>query len=335
MYEKITGCGFVIWIGPQYKKNLRQYRWRMSDFFFTALRKRLGTMKGFLLPKKPPGAMKLRQPSEKKQHAESESLRNRMFGSLSNRIGIDLGTATTVVYVEGEGVILREPTLVAVNKRTGQVVAIGNRARVMIGRTPEHVEVVQPVQGGIICDYEVTEQLFEYIFRKAQDVSPKIFGPTVIVGIPCRTSQTEINALRDAAVDAGARQVHIVYEPFAAIVGIGIPLENEPATMVVDVGGGTSDSMILAGGEIVSNDSIRIAGNALDRAIEEGLREKKRLSVGMRTAEDLKVAIMQSVEKQRSFRVQGRNTVSGLPLEIEVSIDEILGIYIAVSERDC
>ena len=255
---------------------------------------------------------------------EAYPLKDKIANSLSNRVGVDLGTATTVVYVDGEGVVLREPTLVAVNRRTGQVVAIGKRARVMIGRTPEYVEVIQPVQGGVICDYEVTAQMFEHIFRKAQDASPKIFGPTVIVGIPCCTSQTEINALRDAAIDAGARQVHIVYEPFAAIVGMGMSLNNESATMVVDVGGGTSDSMILAGGEIVANDSIRVAGDALDISIEEGLKNKKRLSVGLRTTEDLKIAIMQSVERQKSFRVQGRNTANGLPLEVEVTLDEIL-----------
>ena len=245
------------------------------------------------------------------------------FNSLVNRIGIDLGTATTVVYVAGKGVVMREPTLVAVNKRTEQVVAVGRRARVMIGRTPEHIEVVQPVQQGVIFDYEVTEQLFEYIFRKVQDASPKILNPLVTVGVPCCTSPTEINAVRDAVIDAGARQVGVVYEPFAAAVGMDLPLNSETATMIIDVGGGTSDTMIIAGGEIIASDSIRLAGDALDEAIVKGLKESRQIIIGDRTAEDLKVATMQSAEEQRVFSVQGRNSISGLPLEIEVSFDEI------------
>ena len=244
--------------------------------------------------------------------------------SLTNRIGVDLGTATTVVYVDGAGVILHEPTLVAVNRQTDQIVAVGKKARMMVGRTPEHIEVVQPVRQGVISDYEVTEQLFEYIFRRVQDKAPKVLGPTVIVGIPCCASQTEIHAVRDAALDAGARRVHIVSEPLAAAIGIEVPLDREEAVMVVDVGGGTSDTMILAGGEVVSSDSIRLAGDAFDAAILEGLRDRKRLTIGVRTAEDLKVATMQSVGERRAFRVQGRSTINGLPMETEVSFEEIL-----------
>ena len=248
------------------------------------------------------------------------------LNSLGNQVGIDLGTATTVVYVSGKGVVMREPTLVAVNKRTDQVVAIGKRARQMIGRTPEYIEVIQPVQLGVINDYEITEQLFEHIFRKVQDALPKIFSPSVIIGVPCRTSQAEINAVRDAVVDAGARRVGIVYEPFAAAVGIDLPLLSETAVMVIDIGGGTSDTMILAGGEIVSSDSIRVAGDAFDSAIVEGLKERKHITIGERTAEDLKVAMMQSAREQKVFSVQGRSSTTGLPMEIEVSFEEIVQI---------
>ena len=247
------------------------------------------------------------------------------FDTFTNRVGVDLGTASTVVYVDKRGIIMREPTLVAVNMQTDQVVSVGKKARTMTGRTPRHIKVVQPIQRGVIDDYEVTEQLFEYIFRKVQETSPKILGPVVAVGIPCKTSQTEVNAVRDAAMDAGARRVHIVYEPFAAAVGMNLRLDSDEAFMVIDVGGGTSDTMILAGSEVVASDSIRIAGNAFDDAIAEGLREKKRLIVGSRVSEDLKVAIMQSAEEQKAFRVQGRNTENGLPLEVEVSFDEVIG----------
>ena len=263
-------------------------------------------------------------PSGSKQETPDRGKPSAAAALVSNHIGVDLGTATTVVYAEGKGVVLMEPTLVAVNKKTEHVVAVGKRARVMIGRTPEHITVIQPVQQGVVYDYEVTEQLFEYIFRKVQDVSPKFLGPTVIVGVPCCTTQTEINAVKDAATDAGARRVHVVYEPFAAAVGLGLSLRGETSSMVVDVGGGTSDAMIIVGGEIVASDSIRIAGNAFDAAIENGLRERMRLLVGKRTAEDLKMAIMQSTVERRVFRVQGRSVMNGLPLEIEVSFDEVL-----------
>ena len=260
----------------------------------------------------------------KQKKVEEEQKGFSFFGALSNRVGIDLGTATTVVYIDGKGVVMREPTLVAVNKRTEQVIATGKKARVMIGRTPEHVEVIQPVQQGVINDYEVTEQLFEHIFRKVQDTSPKIFSPAVTIGVPCCTSQTEINAVRDAVIDAGARQVDIVYEPFAAAVGMELPFHSDTAVMVIDIGGGTSDAMIFAGGEIIASDSIRIAGDAFDAAIVEGLKQKKQITIGARTAEDLKVATMQSAKEQKVFSVQGRDSNSGLPLEVEVSFDEIV-----------
>ena len=244
--------------------------------------------------------------------------------SFGNQVGIDLGTATTVVFVGDKGVVMQEPTLVAVNRRTDQVVAMGRRARQMVGRTPEHIEVIQPIQLGVINDYEITEQLFEHIFRKVQDASPKVLSPSVTIGVPCRTSQAEINAVRDAVVDAGARQVDIVYEPFAAAVGINLPLKSETAAMVIDIGGGTSDAMILAGGEIVASDSIRVAGDAFDTAIVEGLKSKKQIIIGGRTAEDLKIATMQSAKEQKVFSVQGRSNSTGLPLEVEVSFDEIV-----------
>ncbi|MCY4576862.1 MAG: rod shape-determining protein [Candidatus Kaiserbacteria bacterium] len=272
-----------------------------------------------VLGRKPPETAQARQPKAPPKKKTTPVLR--AFG---NHIGIDLGTATTVVYVEGKGVVMREPTLVAVNRRTDQVVAMGKRARQMIGRTPEHIEVIQPIQLGVINDYEITEQLFEHIFRKVQDASPKIFSPSVIIGVPCCTSQAEINAVRDAVIDAGARRVGIVYEPFAAAVGIDLPLVGETAVMVIDIGGGTSDTMILAGGEIVASDSIRLAGDAFDKAIVEGLREKKQIIIGERTAEDLKVATMQSANEQKVFSVQGRSSSTGLPLEADVSFDEIV-----------
>ena len=243
---------------------------------------------------------------------------------ISNKIGIDLGTATTVVYLDGKGAVMREPTLVATNVNTNQVIAVGHKARVMIGRTPKHIEVIQPLQQGVVGDYDVAEQLFEYIFREVQNVAGKILGPLVIIGVPCGTSQTEIGAVRDAAIDAGARKVHIVYEPFAAAVGLNVPLESEVSTMIIDVGGGTSDVMILVNGEIIAEGSIRIAGDTFDKAIMQGLRERMQLVVGSRTAEDLKIAIMSSGDERKVFSVQGRSATNGLPFEVNITSEEIL-----------
>ena len=247
-----------------------------------------------------------------------------VFDYFSNSIGIDLGTATTVVYVEGRGTIMHEPTLVAVNTRTKQVVAIGRNARVMIGRTPEHIVVEQPIQKGVVFNYEITEQIFEYIFREVQDEIPKIFGPRVTIGIPCQTTQTEISALKDAALDAGAREINIVYEPLAAAIGIGGLLERDSASMIIDIGGGTSDTIVIASAEIIASNSLRIAGNAFDKNILEGLKNYKNLLVGDRTAEDLKIAIMSNAKERGVFSVQGRNATDGLPLDVEVEFEEIL-----------
>ena len=270
-----------------------------------------------------------KQSAQKKKKRSSKSF----IGMFANHVGIDLGTATTMVFMNDKGVILQEPTLVAVNKRTEQVVAIGRKARMMIGRTPQHIEVVHPIQQGVIYDYEVTEQIFRYIFRKAQGVSPRILGPLVTIGVPCDISQAEISAVRDAVIDAGARKVSIVYEPFAAAVGMKIPIQEEKAVMVIDVGGGTSDAMIIAGGEIVATSGIRVAGNTLDAAIVKGLREKKHIIVSPHTAEDLKIATMRSAKDQKVFSVRGRNSNTGLPLETEVSFKEIVNFITPCLEK--
>lgn len=246
------------------------------------------------------------------------------FDSFSNKIGIDLGTASTVVSVDGSGVVIHEPTLVAINKKTQQIIAIGKNARVMIGRTPEHISVERPLQDGVVFNYEIAEQMLEYIFREVQAKNPKILGPNVTIGVPCQTTQTEISAVKDAALDAGAREVNIVYEPFAAAVGIGGIMKKDSASMVIDVGGGTSDAIVIASGEIIATGSLRLAGSTFDKNILNGLKEYKNLLVGERTAEDLKMATMSTARDGGVFSVHGRNATVGLPLEVEVEFEEVL-----------
>lgn len=242
----------------------------------------------------------------------------------TNKVGIDLGTVTTVVFVQGKGIVFKEPTLVSVNKTTEQITAIGEGARISIGRTPEYISIIQPIKNGVVSDYEITVQLFEHLFKKVQDSFPKLLGPSVVVGIPCKTSQVEISAIREAALEAGAYKVDIVYEPLAAAIGIDLALNTPEAKMVIDVGGGTSDMLIISNEEIVDTDSIQIAGDSFDNAIIEGLENDKDLIVGIKTAEDIKISTMNAEDDKSFFRVQGTNTQSGLPHEVEISLSEII-----------
>ena len=246
--------------------------------------------------------------------------------NFSNPIGIDLGTSTTIAAKEGErdSIFFTQPTLVAINRKTDQVVAIGKRAREMLDRTPPHIEVIRPIREGVVHHYDVALELFKYIFRKAQRLTPKLFGPRVVVGIPCCAQPTKIDSITDAAKDAGASAVYVVDEPLAATVGIGLPLSSESAKMVVDVGGGTSDILVFASNEVIASHSIQIGGEAFDSAIVESLKKWKNLSIGLRTAEDLKKTVMNSHNSGATYTIHGTNTMTQLPLETVVTEDEIL-----------
>jgi rod shape-determining protein MreB len=200
------------------------------------------------------------------------SFLNRIRSFMSNDIGIDLGTANTLVYLAGRGVVVNEPSVVAVNQKTGQVVAIGKEARAMLGRTPGHIRAVRPLVNGVISDFEVTEEMLAYLIRRAEAESPKLLGPRVVIGIPSGITNVETRAVRDAARSAGAREVHIVEEPMAAAIGIRLPVHDPIGSMVIDIGGGTTDVAIISLSGVVRSKNIRIAGDKLNDVIISNIR---------------------------------------------------------------
>lgn len=242
----------------------------------------------------------------------------------SDDIGIDLGTANTLVYVKGRGIVINEPSMVAVNKKTGQVVAIGSDAKEMHGRTPGHVRAVQPLIDGVISDFEVTEEMLSYLINKAQN-GFKLFGPRVVVGIPSGITGVETRAVRDAAMNAGARDVHIVEEPMAAAIGIGLPVHEPTGSMVIDIGGGTTDIGVISLSGIVNSRNIKIAGDRLNSDIITYIRNEFKILIGDRSAEDVKIAAGSVMETEEGLEstVRGRDLVTGLPREILVTDKDI------------
>ncbi len=249
---------------------------------------------------------------------------NKLTDSFTNKIGIDLGTTNTIVLLEKRGIIFNQPTLVTLNKKTKQINAIGNSAKKMVGRTPPHLEVIQPIKGGIVADFEVTEQLLSFFFKKANDIKPKMFGPTVVIGVPCNTKGTESDAVEDAAIDSGARKIYLIQEPIAAAIGSEIPFSSQEAVLILDVGGGTSDALILGSGDIIASSRIKIAGDKFNEDIMHSLLEKYNILIGLRTAEELKIKAMISKEKdQKRFLIRGRDPSTGLPKEIDILSREV------------
>ncbi len=242
----------------------------------------------------------------------------------SNDIGIDLGTSNTLVYVRGKGIVLNEPSVVAVNQKTGQVVAVGTQAKQMLGRTPGHITAVRPLVDGVISDFEVTEEMLAYLINKAQGDSRKLLGPRVVIGVPSGITNVEIRAVRDAAKNAGAREVHIVEEPMASAIGIRLPIHKPIGSMVVDIGGGTTDIAVIALSGVVRSKNVRIAGDKLDSDIISYIRSEFKILIGERTAEAVKMAIGSVVEGQPlEATVRGRDLVTGLPREILITDRDI------------
>lgn len=240
---------------------------------------------------------------------------------LRNDIGIDLGTANTLVYVRGKGIILNEPSVVAVNQKTGQVVAVGAEAKNMLGRTPPHIVAVRPIVDGVISDFEVTEEMIFYLLNKAQAVSKKFFGPRVVVGVPSGITNVEIRAVRDATKNAGASEVFIVEEPMAAAIGMHLPISEPAGNMVIDIGGGTADIAVISLNGMVSSKNVRIAGDKLNSDIASYIRSEFKIVIGERTAEDIKVSICSLVQEDSPLETQarGRDLITGLPKEVVVT----------------
>lgn len=239
----------------------------------------------------------------------------------SNALGIDLGTANTLVYVRGKGVLISEPSVVAVNQKTGQVVAVGAQAKDMLGRTPGHITAVRPLVEGVVSDFEVTEEMLAYLIQKAQGDDKPLLGPLVVIGVPSGITNVEIRAVRDAARNAGAREVHIIEEPFAAAVGAKLPVHEPVGTMIVDIGGGTTDIALISLGGIVRSKNIRVAGDTLNQDIASYIRNEFKILIGEKTAEEVKIAVGSVVKQPIPLQttIRGRDLVSGLPREIVVT----------------
>lgn len=251
---------------------------------------------------------------------------NRILGKISKDIGIDLGTATTLVYVRGRGIVINEPSVVAVNQKTNQILAIGEEAKRMVGRTPAHISATRPLIQGVISDFEVTEQMLRYFIHKVHKGSFNLLPrPRVIVGIPSGITEVEKKAVRDATLSAGAREVYLVEEAMAAAIGARLPVQEPVGNMVVDIGGGTTDIAIISLGGIVVSKTLKIAGDKLNQDIIDYAHEELKLVLGERTAEDIKISIGSAypIEELLEAPMRGRDLVTGLPKEIIVNSDQI------------
>ena len=251
--------------------------------------------------------------------------RERVLGLFSNDIGIDLGTANTLVYVKGRGIVINEPSIVAMNQKTGQVVAVGQQAKDMLGRTPAHIVAVQPGVDGVISDFEVTSEMLSYLIGKAQAGHTKLLGPRVVIGIPSGITSVEVRAVRDAARSAGAREVHIIEEPMAAAIGIELPVHEPSGSMVIDIGGGTTDIGVVSLGGLVNARNVRIAGDRFNADIVGHARNEYKMLIGDKSAEDIKIAIASVAPGRDRLEAiaRGRDLVTGLPREIMMTDQDI------------
>lgn len=250
---------------------------------------------------------------------------NTLFGLGTKNIGIDLGTANTIVYVDGKGIVLREPSVVAKNTKNGAVIAVGTEARDMIGRTPESIEAVRPMKDGVIADYDTTVSMMKYFIEKA--IGHGNGKPYVMVCVPTGITAVEKRAVIDATRVAGARDAYVIEEPFAAAVGAGLPVMDPTGSMVVDIGGGTTDVATISLGGIVSSRSVRMAGDKLNESIAQYVRQHYNLLIGERTSEQLKwdigSASKEAAKELESVSVRGRDLVSGLPTTVEVTAEDV------------
>ncbi len=237
-----------------------------------------------------------------------------------NDIGVDLGTANTLVYLGGKGIVVNEPSVVAVNTRTNSVVAVGKLAKDMLGKTPAHIKAVRPVLDGVISDFEVTAEMLNYHIKKANSYSTKMLGPRVVIGVPSEITEVELKAVQDAATSAGARKVFIVEEPMAAAIGLGLPINESRGSMVVDIGGGTTDIAVIALFGVVYSKSIKVAGDKLSEDIINYLKQNYKIVVGEKTAEEIKIVVGNVLpEGKLSMNVRGRDMSTGLPKEVTIS----------------
>jgi rod shape-determining protein MreB and related proteins len=251
-------------------------------------------------------------------------LLNFLLGLFSSDVAIDLGTATTLVYVKGRGIVLQEPSLVVVHKSTNQILAVGNNAKLMLGRTPGSIVSIRPMKDGVIADFEVTERMLRHFISQVHN-RRSFVRPRIVVAIPSGCTEVEKRAVKDSAFQAGAREVYLVEEPMAAAIGAGMPISEPQGNMIVDIGGGTTEVAVISLSDIVYGKSIRVAGDELDEAIINYIKRTYNILIGERTAEDIKIQIGSAfpLEQELRMQIKGRDLVTGLPKTIELTSEEI------------
>jgi len=244
--------------------------------------------------------------------------------SFSPKIGIDLGTANTLVYIPGRGIVLNEPSVVAISPQENKILAVGLEAKQMVGKTPDSIVAYRPMKDGVIADYRVTEAMLKYYITKAL---PRwnIFKPEVMISVPAGVTSTERRAVVEAALKAGAKSAHVVKEPILAAIGAGIPIHEPTGHMVVDIGGGTTDVAVISLGGIVASTSVKCAGDKIDQAIADYIKKNFNLAIGDKTAEDVKIGIGSAVplDEELKMQVKGRDSLAGLPRTVEIGTNEI------------
>jgi rod shape-determining protein MreB len=249
----------------------------------------------------------------------------RFLEKFSNDIGIDLGTANTLVYLRGRGIVINEPSVVALNQKTNRVVAVGIEAKNMMGRTPGHIRIVRPLVDGVISDYEVTEEMLSYLINKANEIDKKLLRPRVVIGIPVGVTNVEMRAVYDAAKSAGASKVYIVEEPTAAAIGVHMPIHEPVGNMIVDIGGGTTDIAVIALSGVVRSKSLKIAGDKITTDIISYMRDEFKMLIGEKTGENIKMELCSALPllEREEMNIKGRDLVSGLPREVTITDGDI------------
>jgi rod shape-determining protein MreB len=254
-----------------------------------------------------------------------------MFGVFSKDMGIDLGTANSSVYIKGKGIVVNEPSVVAIQRDTGHVLAVGEEAKQMIGRTPGNIVAIRPMKDGVIADFDTTQSMLRYFITKALRKKLYLIRPRVVVCVPSGVTAVEERAVREAALQAGAREAYLIEEPMAAAIGAGLPVHEPTGNMIVDIGGGTSEVAVISLGGIVTSRSIRVAGDEMDEAIMQHIKRTYNLMIGERTSEEIKIKIGTAYPllKAEEYEVRGRDLLTGLPKTVKITSEEV---YKALSE---
>ncbi len=246
------------------------------------------------------------------------------FSFLSNDLAIDLGTAITLVYVKGKGIVVREPSIIAINQKNGKVEAVGTEAKEMLGKTPGNIVAIRPMRDGVIADFEHTERMLDYFIKKAHN-RRVVVRPRIVICIPSQITQVEKRAVRDSAYRAKASEVVLVEEPMAAAIGAGMPITEPTGNMIVDIGGGTTDVAVISMAGIVYSRTVRVAGNEMDEALVQFMKKRYNLAIGDRTSEELKIRLGSAypLDKEESMEVKGRDLIDGIPKTLVVSSEEV------------